>query len=441
MNSLYIENDVFSYSQLNFDIVLKLKSLKKLSLGLYIIEAAPTYSFLVKYLSLQKSNNSVLLVENIENLDQDILKELKLAFSHIYLPNKEIINQASIYNDSLQNLELILTSGTTSKKKIVTISRQTVADNTTRINKKFNVDSSVCEYINTPLHHSFGITRVRCGINRGANIYLAKNLLDHKMLKKCFTNENKIFLGSVSTGLKLFILFFYKYLITQENKFFYIETGSMEISIDLLELIKKSFNNYIHFHHYGSSEVSRSFFANSKDLIFNSLNLGEISEGLEYKIHQDELLVKGSNLFSGYLSAGVLTYKIDNINTLTNDFYFKTGDFVKKKDDLILFNSRKKDIINLNGIKYSPLVLENKILTLNKSINDVVVIQYPGDFAYFIVCETNAKLSVKKDFILLINDISFSSFLIKPKEIFFKKKKKNSSRKKIRKHELYSNKF
>ena len=441
MNSLYIENDVFSYSQLNFDIVLKLKSLKKLSLGLYIIEAAPTYSFLVKYLSLQKSNNSVLLVENIENLDQDILKELKLAFSHIYLPNKEIINQASIYNDSLQNLELILTSGTTSKKKIVTISRQTVADNTTRINKKFNVDSSVCEYINTPLHHSFGITRVRCGINRGANIYLAKNLLDHKMLKKCFTNENKIFLGSVSTGLKLFILFFYKYLITQENKFFYIDTGSMEISIDLLELIKKSFNNYIHFHHYGSSEVSRSFFANSKDLIFNSLNLGEISEGLEYKIHQDELLVKGSNLFSGYLSAGVLTYKIDNINTLTNDFYFKTGDFVKKKDDLILFNSRKKDIINLNGIKYSPLVLENKILTLNKSINDVVVIQYPGDFAYFIVCETNAKLSVKKDFILLINDISFSSFLIKPKEIFFTKIIKNSSRKKIRKHELYSNKF
>lgn len=438
MNSIYIGNDIYSYHQLNSDIKLKLFSLNNCEFGLYILEVSPTYDFIVEYLSLQKSNNSILLVEDISNIHTEILNELKIAFTNIYLPNRVLTNNISTVDKSLINIELILTSGTTSKQKIVAISSNTIFKNSLRINDKFNVDSSVCELVNMPLHHSFGITRLRCGINRGANIYLAKGLLDPKMLKKCITNENKIFIGSVSTGLELFISFFNKYLIQQTQKTFFIETGSMEIKPKLIDLIKKTFNNFTHYHHYGSSEVSRSFFAGTDDLNYDSLNLGEISDGLKYKVVKDELLIKGSNLFSGYLSQGKLSYIVDETNYLTDDLFFNTGDFVKEINEMILFSSRKKEIINLNGLKYSPIVLENKLSNSIKGIFDVVVIQYPGDCFYFIVCELNENFILDQTVITLINDISRSLFVIKPKKIISTKIIKTNSRKKIRKHELYS---
>ena len=261
------------------------------------------------------------------------------------------------------------------------------------------------------------------------------------MLKQCITNENKIFIGCVSTGLELFISYFYKYLIQQSEKTFFIETGSMEIKPKLIDLIKKTFNKFIHYHHFGSSEVSRSFFAGTDDLNYDSLNLGKISDGLYYKVVKDELLIKGSNLFSGYLTQGKLSYKIDQTNYLTDDLFFKTGDIVKVINKMILFSSRKKEIINLNGAKYSPLVLENELLNSINEIFDVAVIQYPGDCFYFIVCELNQGFILDKTVINLINDISQSLFSIKPKEILITKIIKTKSKKKIRKHELYSDQF
>lgn len=214
----------------------------------------------------------------------------------------------------------------------------------------------------------------------------------------------------------------------------------MEISKSILDSINENFTNYTHFHHYGSTESSRSFFSGTKDLNKNIRNIGQISKGLKYKIKNNELLIKGNSLFFGYLSEGKVSYKLNNENFVTKDGYFKTGDYVKFDSEILLFESRKKDIVNLNGLKYSPLILENDILKNCKELIDVVVIQYPGDQDYFIVYELNEIISVQEIILKIIN-LSKKLFQIKPVKIFNQKIVKTNSGKKIRKYELYSDRF
>lgn len=441
MNHIHIDDSLYSYRKLESDIRKNLLKLNREDKGLYILEPNPNYNFIVKYLSLQRSKNSIFLIEKIDDLTTEILSQLKSVFNFIFLENSKKIFSDFNKKETLDDVEIILSSGTSLNKKIIVIKKDTIWNNVDRINEQFKVDKSVCELVLMPLHHSFGITRLRCGLKRNSNIYLSKTLLDSKMLKKCFLNEKKIFLGAVSKAMELFISYFGRYIKKQNNIFFYLESGSMEISKSILDSINENFTNYLHFHHYGSTESSRSFFSGTKDLNLDTRNIGEISKGLKYKIIDDELLIKGNSLFYGYLNNGELTYKLDNENYITKDGYFKTGDNVKVQDDLLLFESRKKDIINLNGLKFSPLILENEILKNSQELIDVVVVQFPGDHDYFIVYELNQSFKSNDEITSKINNISKKLFTIKPIKILDEKIIRTRSGKKIRKYELYKDRF
>lgn len=439
MKSIFIENKKYSYDRVNLDIQEKTKKFSLISDAVFILEADNSYKFITDYFGLRKTKNSILVIENYNFIDKNLISNLNQSFKYIYKPNGDILKNLIKQKNQINDVELILSSGTTSQKKIIVLSKETIDQNTRRINSQFNVDSNACELILMPLFHSFGITRLRCAFDRNSSIYLSSKLLDHNILKKCFDYENKVFIGAVSKGLDLFVSFFKKYLTTQKDKFFYIETGSMEISSNLLHKINTIFKNKIHFHHYGSSEASRSFFANNKDLEFNIQNLGKISKGLNFKIIKNELCIKGSNLFLGYIDKGKISTKINDEEMFSKDGFFKTGDYVELDDKSLIFKSRKKEIINLNGFKYSPIELENKLFDHIDEKFDACVIQFPGDNDYFIVFEHNQKSNKKYDDV--INKISKEVFLIKPIRIIYNKIKKTSSGKKIRKYELYSDKF
>tara|TARA_B110000003_G_scaffold32686_2_gene30401 strand:+ start:9527 stop:10852 length:1326 start_codon:yes stop_codon:yes gene_type:complete len=441
MNHIHIDDSLYSYRKLESDIRKNLLKLNREDKGLYILEPNPNYNFIVNYLSLKRSKNSIFLIEKIDDLTTEILSQLKSVFNFIFLENSKKIFSDFNKKETLDDVEIMLSSGTSLNKKIIVIKKDTIWNNVDRINEQFKVDKSVCELVLMPLHHSFGITRLRCGLKRNSNIYLSKTLLDSKMLKKCFLNEKKVFIGAVSKAMELFLSYFGRYIKKQNSIYFYLESGSMEISKSILDSISKNFTNYLHFHHYGSTESSRSFFSGTKDLNLDTRNIGEISKGLKYKIIDDELLIKGNSLFYGYLNNGELTYKLDNENYITKDGYFKTGDNVKVQDDLLLFESRKKDIINLNGLKFSPLILENEILKNSQELIDVVVVQFPGDHDYFIVYELNQSFKSNDEITSKINNISKKLFTIKPIKILDEKIIRTRSGKKIRKYELYKDRF
>lgn len=87
-------------------------------------------------------------------------------------------------------------------------------------------------------------------------------------------------------------------------------------------------------------------------------SVGIVYPEQEVKIVNDEIWVKGDNLFDGYFNDDQETK-----NSLTEDGYFKTGDLGKFDEENFLYiTGRSKNIIVLeNGENVSPEVIENEL--------------------------------------------------------------------------------
>lgn len=127
---------------------------------------------------------------------------------------------------------------------------------------------------------------------------------------------------------------------------------------------------------YGSTELPTSSMADP----FGDLDLAASGEGPamganEMRLHPDaagtaELLVRGPELFVGYLDAGL------NRAAFTDDGYFRTGDQASiDADGTLHITGRIKDIINRGGEKFSVAEIESVLLG-HPSVQDVAVVGY-----------------------------------------------------------------
>lgn len=90
-------------------------------------------------------------------------------------------------------------------------------------------------------------------------------------------------------------------------------------------------------------------------------SVGSILKDIDLKIADDgEILIKGPSVMLGY-------YKNDELTRQSFiDGYYKTGDLGYKNGNILYFTGRKSNLIVLkNGKKFSPEVIENKLLKLN----------------------------------------------------------------------------
>lgn len=105
----------------------------------------------------------------------------------------------------------------------------------------------------------------------------------------------------------------------------------------------------------------------------DATSVGYIYPGIDYKIVDDELWIKGINVLTTYLGA-------DEENAVAfEDGYFKTGDLVKIGDNGMLYIiGRKKEIIVLpSGENVYPAEIENKIYELD-TVQDCLVYEDDG---------------------------------------------------------------
>ena len=127
---------------------------------------------------------------------------------------------------------------------------------------------------------------------------------------------------------------------------------------------------------YGSTELPTSSMADP----FGDLDAAATGEGKpmgrnEMVVRDEgdgpELLVRGPELFLGYLDAEL------NQGAFTDDGYFRTGDQARVEiDSTVRITGRIKDIINRGGEKFSVAEVEALLLDC-PSVRDVAVVSFP----------------------------------------------------------------
>lgn len=119
-------------------------------------------------------------------------------------------------------------------------------------------------------------------------------------------------------------------------------------------------------HGYGLTE-SANLVSGNGEVLRKPDSVGQFYGGMEYKIVDGELWLKGVNMMSGYISP-------EDNEAAYEDGYFKTGDLVRMDEEGFLYiTGRKKEIIVLSsGENVSPAELEMKFNTID-TIQDSLV--------------------------------------------------------------------
>jgi len=158
---------------------------------------------------------------------------------------------------------------------------------------------------------------------------------------------------------------------------------------------------------YGLTETSSVISGNP--IISKTGSVGKISKNVEFKLEEDEeILVKGKNIFSGY-------YK--NKEKTEESFengWFKTGDVGEIKNNYLYLKERKKDIIiTSSGLNVYPVDIE---LTLNKipEIKESCVLQKENKVHAVLILnqKTNPENLIRKANHSLLSQQKIQSFSI-----------------------------
>ncbi len=343
---------------------------------------------------VQKINNH-LKIKNILVLETDILglvtqgKELicKGIYSFIDYQVQDDVCSAILY-----------TSGTTSEPKGVMISHKNIASNVVASIK--NVYFKGTSILVLPLHHAFALTAsVLCVMLSGRTILINRNLKELKNDLIKFKPQNLILVPMIVESLykQIWIIAKKRKKDILLNKLIILSNLLLKFGIDLRKIfffsVRKSFGGKLDFiisggaplqnkyvegfralgiqilNGYGITECSPVLSVN-RNYYFRDHSVGQVLDGIDIKIIDNEILVKGDVVSSGYFQNDEQTAQV------FQDGWFKTGDLGYVDEDSFLYiTGRKKNLIVLsNGKNISPEEIEEYFYKLDY-IKEVMVYQ------------------------------------------------------------------
>ena len=179
----------------------------------------------------------------------------------------------------------------------------------------------------------------------------------------------------------------------------YIEIGSAPMPIEHKKLLMQLLPKTRICMHYGLTEASRSVFIEFHETINKLQSIGKASPNVEIKIGDEynnelpmnqkgRIFVKGGMVMKEYYENEMLTKES------SADGWFYTGDLGHKDEEgYIYLDGREKEIINVGGLKVSPVEIED-ILNQHGDIQSCACVGIPDPNG--ITCETVKVFLVSK---------------------------------------------
>jgi long-chain acyl-CoA synthetase len=278
---------------------------------------------------------------------------------------------------------VLYTAGTTGRPKGVMLTHRNLGAAARNIIGFMGLDETVVESLPTRLSHSFGFARLRSVLQAGGTALLEPGFLRPERLLQRLRTLGANALSSSPTGWAILLDHYLEAFKGLGPRLRFIEIGSARLSRRHRDMLLELCPNARVVMHYGLTESSRATFIDLRTEGDRWGTAGRPAPGVEIKVVREdgaeavrgesgEIMIRAETNTPGYWGRADLTAQ-----ALTNG-WLRTRDlgFVDP-DGYLHLSGRAEEMINLGGLKVSPVEVE-EVLARQEAIQEAAVVGVPA---------------------------------------------------------------
>ncbi len=277
---------------------------------------------------------------------------------------------------------ILYTAGTTGRPKGVMLSHGNLAAAVRNIIDFMRLDEAVIESLPMRLSHSFGFARLRCVLQAGGTVLLEPGFLRPERLLRRLWTHNGNALSSVPAGLAILLDHHLEAFKTVGPRLRFMEIGSARLSTRHRDALLDICSNAMIAMHYGLTESSRATLIDLRAERDRWGTAGRPAPGVEIRIvdergaaaaagERGEILVRGAANALGYWGRGDAAAAFAGGWLKTRDLGFMDA------EGYLHLEGRLEEMINLGGIKVSPVEVE-EMLMREDGVQEAAVVGLPA---------------------------------------------------------------
>lgn len=263
---------------------------------------------------------------------------------------------------------ILYTTGSTGPRKGVMLSHSQLLSATENINRFMQIDADTVESLPMRLSHSFGFARLRCVFDVGGSVIVENGFLRPERILFNMEAKKANAVSSVPSGFALLLEFFPDDFRKIAPRLRHVEIGSDFMRMKQKKKLMGLCPDARICMHYGLTEASRATFLDFFRDRAHLDSVGKPSPNVEIRIGDEkgnaaevnvpgEILVKGDMVMSGYWGNPKMTRE-----TIKRG-WLHTGDTgCTDSEGYVYLLGRNQEIINVGGLKVSPLEIEEILL-------------------------------------------------------------------------------
>ena len=268
-------------------------------------------------------------------------------------------------------IEIIHTTGTTARPKLVCLSHLNVYWATKYTSDAVQNDEDDVEVVAMPLCHGFGLRRLYLSLMNGATAILLPNIANVRLLLNTIETYQVTTLGLSPAAWRYIRKISGTRIAKFADQLRRIEFGTSAMSLETKQDVLDMFPHTRICDNYGLTESNRSTSLELHDTAHLDSIGRPIADSVRIQVIDGELCVWGRQTMVRYWDAE------DNEGAMV-DGLVRTGDCGTISDDgYVYLTGRVKEMINVGGEKVSPAEVEEAICRLG--VGDCICVSHPHE--------------------------------------------------------------